>query len=146
MSSNRFLNRGLSGLPESRWSNRATRTGATKASADEGGGTSFVMGGAGASSRYKNRQSRSKADVSGRYDSGKYAKEKRKRYKEDAKTSEGSLLAYLNSKEGNKIVVGIALYGVAILLIIILLSAFFTGEPNEGFYVPGEGVSPDFWE
>lgn len=146
MSPNRFLNRGLSGLPESRWSNPAGKTGATRAPADGGGGTSFVMGGAGTSSRYKNRQARSKSDASGRYDPGKYAKEKRKRHKEDAKTSERSLLAYLNSKEGNKIVVGVALYGVAILLIIVLLSAFFTGEPNEGFYTAGEGVSPAIWE
>ncbi len=146
MSSNRFLNKGLSGLPESRWSNPASRAGTARPSGDGGGGNSFVMGGAGASSRYKNRQSQSKVDASDRYDRGKYGKDKYKSQKGDEKASERSLLAYLNSKEGNKIVVAVALYGVAILLIIILLSAFFTGDPNEGFYTAGGGVPPDFWE
>lgn len=134
MSSNRFLNKGLSGLPESRWNGPARGSGRETARPQEsGGGTSFVMGGGGART-YRGKKTRSQADDPSRAQDSKTDRRMRKESSRDREAQERSLLGYLNSKEGNKIIVGVAMYGVAILLLVILLSAFFSGGENEGFY------------
>ncbi len=99
------------------------------------------MGGSGGA-QYKLRHSKSqRADGSVESDR-QHNGYRNKDSERERKAREDSFVGYMNTKKGNQVVMGVLLYGVALVVLIILLVTIFTGEPNEEFYVAPARFSP----
>jgi hypothetical protein len=47
----------------------------------------------------------------------------------------------MNTKRGHQVVLGIAMYGIALFVLIFLLIALFGDDSGEGFYTAPAGLS-----
>jgi hypothetical protein len=155
MSFNKYVSRGFTGSAgsgEGRWVQSSGSSpgsqGSTSRVANPPSGTSFVMGGGGL--RGKPTASTHSSERDSGYCDNRYSfnahdlrQNERSRHSQDPRDGAhaASLNEWMSTKRGHQIVVGIAMYGIALFILIFLLISLFGSGKGEGFYTAPAGIS-----
>jgi hypothetical protein len=155
MTLDKYVSRGFSGSlgsGEGKWVQSSTSSShsqsAAQSSINHQGGTSFVMGGGGLRGRPSGSKERSQNDSG--YADDRYSFDAHDvRHSGTGRHSKGfkdkdqsaSLNEWMSTKRGHKVVIGIAMYGIMLFILIFLLISLFGGGSKEGFYTAPAGLS-----
>jgi hypothetical protein len=155
MSLDKFVSRGFAGSlgsGEGKWVQTSSTTSLSNQAANQRvghpGGTSFIMGGGGLGARpagSKESPRRDSGSPDDRYSFNAHDIRSRGTTRHSQESKNGiqaeSLNDWMRTKRGHQVVVGIAMYGIALFILIFLLVSLFGSDSNEGFYSAPAGLS-----
>jgi hypothetical protein len=148
MSLDKFLGRGFTGSlgsGEGRWVAQATPHQQPSQQGSTQGGTSFVMGGGPLKGRPQANSNKDNQYREERYAFDAHEVRSKGSVKEVKQHKEcmrfTSVSDALSTRRGHQVLVGIAMYGIALMVGIFLLYAYFGSSDTDGYYTPPPGLS-----